>query len=617
MNSYASNYRRFPSRKLLSAIYGITLIFPIAPAISHAAPATQDSGISALISDLSADDAAARRAAVDQLVNIGEPARPAVLKAAQSDDPEIRSQAAQVLLKLPWSEPDDPPDVKKILDQYTTYTPDQLVTDQLQPPQVAPIPRPAPVPSPDNRKDAVVALAELADFHGFDALIRLAREEPSESVRWQIEMALRTTDDGSHLAKLRQIQPRPDDAPMSALCGMAWMAADPTRAKPLLEQAVKAGLASSADDGGELDFIVDRLVDLDTYQKQYDAAADLLRRELKANPATDAQDIPLPLLSLFALHADHGPLAGFDDDYKLAGDSLASPKMQYAMARLAARQNKPDEAAQLRKDAFNASGDSRQLRYDVGKFLADNGWDDEATAEFNAFLAMPPGADQGEATDVNVHFALADLAIRRGDDFEAAEQKKDAMSIMGGGSGTGLAQTDGNGHSWPVTENQIWAEIHWRYVKAALKKGDQAAVDEHLTELLKLQPSDEDIATDIVPLLQQRKQTDAANQLFAAAYKEATGKLAADPTNPTLMNGVAWLDAECNENLPEALKLATSAVAAVPDSAEVIDTLADVNFHLGNAAKAVELESKALSLEPGDKFMTGQLAKFKAGAGKK
>jgi tetratricopeptide (TPR) repeat protein len=609
MNSCASNYRRFRLRKPLCALYGFALILPTGAAVSRAAPTSQESGISALISDLSADDAAARRAAADQLVNIGPSARSAVLKAAHSDDPQTRSQASQVLLKLPWSQPDDPPDVKKILDQYTTYTPD-VPADQPQPG----LPRPAPVPSPENRQDAVIALANLPDFEGFNALIRLAGEEPSESVRWTIENSLRTTDDGSHLAVLRLIQPPPDDAPMLALCGMAWMAANPDRARPLLEQAVKVGLASPADDDGEIDFLIGRLVDLDVYAHQYDAAADLLRKELKANPPTDNQNVPLPLLNLFALHADHGPLAGFDDDYKQAGDSLANPKLQYAMARLALRQNKPDEAASLRKDAFNAGSDSRQERYDTGKFLADNGWDDEARAEFTAFLAMPAGDEQGDASDVNAHFALADLAIRRGDDFEAAEQKKTAMSIMGGGTG-GLQMTDGT-HSWPATENQIWAEIHWRYIRAAMKKGDPTAIDEHLTELLKLSPTDEEIATDIVPLLKQRKQMDDARRLFAAAYKDAAGKLAGDPTNPSLMNGVAWLDAECDENLPEALKLATAAVAALPDDAAVIDTLADVNFHLGQTDKAVELETKALQMDPGDAFMTGQLEKFKAAARK-
>jgi len=79
------------------------------------------------------------------------------------------------------------------------------------------------------------------------------------------------------------------------------------------------------------------------------------------------------------------------------------------------------------------------------------------------------------------------------------------------------------------------------------------------------------------------------------------------------MNTIAWLDARCDENLPEALKQATNAVAALPDSAAFIDTLAEVNYHLGNYTKAAELETRALELNPGDDFMTGQLAKFKAG----
>jgi hypothetical protein len=38
-----------------------------------------------------------------------------------------------------------------------------------------------------------------------------------------------------------------------------------------------------------------------------------------------------------------------------------------------------------------------------------------------------------------------------------------------------------------------------------------------------------------------------------------------------------------------------------------------VNFHLGEADEAAALETKALSLQPGDPFMTKQLERFKAG----
>jgi predicted Zn-dependent protease len=597
------------------AALGITLVFGLISPVS-AAPATapsnrstiaDDSTIAALVSDLAADDATARRKAADKLIALGAAARPAVMAAVQSDDPEIAAQARQVLMKLPWSQEDDPPPVKAILDHYTDY----------MPPVTEPPPAPPPAPTNENRIEAVAALAILPDFQGFNALIRLMSQEPDDTVRWSIVGVLQAEDDGSHLARLRKMTPPATDGPMSALCALACLAADSPRAMPLLQQAIKQAIAHPADNQQETDFLIGCLADLETDARHYDAAAETLREELKQSPPLDAQNVPLPLLKLMALHANFGPLAGYDADQKQAAAFLFSPKLQFAAAQLAERRKNPTEAALLRKDAFDADSNSRLGRYQTGKYLSENGWDADATAEFKAYLAMPPGDDQqdGEASEVNAHFQLADLAIRRGDDFEAAEQKKAAMSIIGGGTGAELVQTDAAGHSWTVSEDELWAEIHWLYLRAAVAKNDEAGIEEHLKQILKLSPSSEDIAIDVVPLLAKRKQTDDADRLFAAAYQAAHAKLAADPTNPTMMNGLAWLDAKCRQNLPEAERLATAAVAARPDSAAIIDTLAEVNFQLGRPEEAAKLETRALQLEPGDAFMTGQLARFKA-AGK-
>jgi Flp pilus assembly protein TadD len=80
------------------------------------------------------------------------------------------------------------------------------------------------------------------------------------------------------------------------------------------------------------------------------------------------------------------------------------------------------------------------------------------------------------------------------------------------------------------------------------------------------------------------------------------------------MNNVAWLDAKCDENLGEALALATSAVNEMPRAAELIDTLAEVTFHLGHFQQAVALEKRAVALTPDEVLLHYQLHRFEAGA---
>jgi tetratricopeptide (TPR) repeat protein len=606
MNSWCANYRSFGADKPIeSALRALTLL--IAPALLSVPvyagdqPATQPS-VAALIADLSADDAAARQAAVDKLAALGRAARPDVLAAVHGDDPQIREQATAVLLQLPWSDPNDPPKVQEILDRYNNFAPTGA------PPGTAPLP-------PElGRQTAAAELAELPDFQGFDALIRLIYEDPSNSVRWSIFHELRTHDDGIHLIKLRRTDPAADDPALAALYGVAWLSADSPKAAPLLRQAIDEEYKNPSDNAGELDFVVNSLVDLEEYARHFDVAANLLRAELKRDPPLDKQMVPLPLIRLLQLQGEHGPLAGLDDDKAMAADFPQSGKLLYDLSHVSLRQTQPDAALTRRQAAFAAGSTSRLARYYTGKFLADAGWTPEAEAEFKAYLSMPSGddGDDDQASDGNAHFELAALAAARDDDLTAAEEKKTAMSIFGGGK-MDLIRNEGPGRTMTVSEDQVWAEIHWRYLKSALKRKDEASFNEHVAEILQRMPVDEDIANDVVPALKERLRVDEAKRLFAAAYGFAKARLDADPTNPILQNGMAWLEAKCDENLDDALKLATDANAAAPDDAAIIDTLAEVNFHLGHFDEAVKLETRALELQPEDKFMTGQLARFKAG----
>jgi WD40 repeat protein len=65
-----------------------------------AAPAADEATIKKLVADLGRQEAAVRDAAQKRLVEIGIPSRPALLAAAQGDDPEVRTRAKAALGKL-------------------------------------------------------------------------------------------------------------------------------------------------------------------------------------------------------------------------------------------------------------------------------------------------------------------------------------------------------------------------------------------------------------------------------------------------------------------------------------------------------------------------------------
>ena len=133
-------------------------------------------------------------------------------------------------------------------------------------------------------------------------------------------------------------------------------------------------------------------------------------------------------------------------------------------------------------------------------------------------------------------------------------------------------------------------------------------------ELIELDYPSIDFVIEVVSELKHRHRNDEARAFFDRAYaRMKKEEIDLDPHNPESQNNLAWLCANCDERLDEALTLAQEAVRQFPQSYAYVDTLAETYFRLGHADKAVELETQALYLRPTDDFIQEQLAKFKKG----
>jgi hypothetical protein len=600
------HYLRFPSdchaagvkktvqtRAIFNYFRFIFLIFlapaaaPIA-AMATEAPQTQPVAqrIDQLIDQLSSDDATERQSAAGDLLTIGLPARPAVLVASRTDEPGLRDQAAQILLQLPWYLPNDPKPVRDLLKHYG-------------------------VPDVSQRRQIIESLVELNDPAALDVLGRLLNEDPSVGVRWTIVGFLRRLNNDTLLARYRTVEPPQDDPPMLALCAYARLDANPAQARQFLNRCADLEFSAPSDDG-EFDNVIQVLCDFAVQDKAYAAAADLRRKQYARGSPDDGEGIPSALLELFALQAEYGPLPGLQGDLQLAGSAAGQPKIEYCLTRLYTRAGKADQAATARAAAF-AGSHTRTQRLDIGEFLTAHEWDDLAQAEFTALLTMPPDPDDpSRQLDVLAHFHLATLAIKRGDELAAAKNEETALRSCG--EILPVVRIDALGHQFPIAASEIWPEVHWHYLHVAQANHDDAQIREQLKQISLLRPTDPDIVIEVYRLLIHRGQPDAAKTLFDSAFNSGKAKLDGDPHNPDLLNSQAWLCAECDQHLPQALVWSEESVSVLPRDSAAIDTLADVNFRLGDAKKAAELEAEALKYEPGDSFMTGQLAKYLAAA---
>ena len=115
------------------------------------------------------------------------------------------------------------------------------------------------------------------------------------------------------------------------------------------------------------------------------------------------------------------------------------------------------------------------------------------------------------------------------------------------------------------------------------------------------------------------KEYDAAGRGdLAKVERERVGEslsraLARGERDASLLNGMAWSLAIHDLYLPEALRAAERASSIEPRDVDILDTLAEVHFRLGNADKAVEVETRASKLDPKNNYLKEQIARFKAG----
>ena len=559
-------------------------------------------GAQRLIARLAVEDPAAREDAARAIVGMGRTARPAVLAAMENSwDPQIRYACQELILKLPWAAPGDPPAVAGILAHYGQV-------------QVF------------HRVAAVEGIAANHAQHAPTVLARLINEDPSDEVRWLIVSVLRRID-RNQLPPPEQLDVASGNiaarAPNLALAGWAWEKRNYPRAVELYWRAAELeSVRPSVEHGpGDVDFVFDALVGIELWNRRPDRAVRAMRIQYARRPETvdRGDEVSNKLDNVFALHAGFGPIEGFADDVRTHVRRLGRAQVIYAMGRMyQVRGAQPMLADALYRAAYGSHAGSAPERSGVAEFLTNQHWNDLAEAELLTIAAESDAKAGPRENAPSIHYANAHLRLglvraRRGDDEGAARHKEAAMRALESMGGQ-VTRTKGDRR---FTDDdgkaQVWAEIHWHYFKAAKAKGNRGEMNARAAEVLKLLPEDEQVALDVgAELFEQGRAEDVA-RLFVKPYASLKQALREKPEDPERLNNLAWLCARCGQKLEEAEANIEKALRAKPDHYAYLDTAAEVKFRLGKVEDAIALEERALKLKPDDEFMLGQLARYKAG----
>jgi tetratricopeptide (TPR) repeat protein len=562
----------------------IVLLATLTTGLVSAAPqsAADLLAVPKLLDDLSDADRAVRDEAAAKLAAIGTAARPDLIKAARSDDPERRVRAAEILRKLPWYTDRDDRAVRALLERYGT----------------------------GDERVQMALLWQISDVDGGpDVLLRILGEEPGDAVRWFIVALLTGERDSATQKKFLALDVARDDPPVLVLVGNTLIERDRRRALELFRRAIEAEGRRPAADIGVLTIAFDALVDDAVARGDVEGAAALLRRQVPRDVMPQlayrrmlGQGEPHSFARLMALHTYFGPLSGFEDDLRAWGnDRVYTVPVDVGITRfigrLAPAPPVPWEPVEL----------SARQHLAAGGFLMRNKLNVAAEAELMKVLASSElGVMPKQEADACE--SLAELIAARNDDESAASMLERAVTVK---QDRGVSFTRPQRRS----DDDVWAEIHFRRARVAHTRGDATAEAKQVRALLQLMPTHGDETIEMITWLKSTDRGDDARTLFGKVYVQADARLqSASPERKAGMkNDLAWLCARAGERLTEALKLAHEAVEAQPDNAAFLDTLAEACFRNGKVDEAIQYETRASRIEPDNEFMQQQLARFRAG----
>jgi tetratricopeptide (TPR) repeat protein len=143
----------------------------------------------------------------------------------------------------------------------------------------------------------------------------------------------------------------------------------------------------------------------------------------------------------------------------------------------------------------------------------------------------------------------------------------------------------------------------------AVYRKDAAGVSRWLEASARLEPGHIQIPIAIIPKADQNFDKATVDAWFDLFWNKMKQQIEEFPNDDMTLNNIAWMASQCNRRLDEAIVLSRRAVELRPVPT-YMDTLADLEFRVGNVEKAIELSQKCREIEPRDEQHKKQLKRF-------
>jgi putative PEP-CTERM system TPR-repeat lipoprotein len=493
----------------------------------------------------------------------------------------------------------------------------------------------------DARSRTALALTEISKGQaeqGIEDLTAIAAKDPGTATDIALiatQMRLRDYDGALKAIDTLEKKPAADRALTAALRARVWLSrGDRNTARQHFERALAVNATYFPAIGG--------LAALDLDAKQPEAAKRRLEALLKAQPQHQQG-----LLMLAGVKSRMGAPA--DEVLTLLNQAVqahsGAPAPRLALVEFHIRQKDYKAALAAAQQGSAALPENLALLDALGRAQLAANEQNQALATFNKIAALQPKSPQGPLRIADVYMTMKNnegalQSLRRALAVQpdllqaqrgvialelAAKRPKEAMIVAREVQKQRAEQAIGHALEGDIEALQgRWPAAIAAYRTALTKKegelvapklhsalvtaGTRTAADLMAAEWIKTHPKD-------AAFLSYLGDTAIAQRDWAQAESRYQAVLKLQPNNVAALNNVAW--SAMQQDKPGALALAQKANTLVPDQPALMDTLALALAKDKQIDKAIELQKKAVSLQPQNNALRLTLAKLLLQSGDK
>jgi tetratricopeptide (TPR) repeat protein len=582
---------------------GIVLLLAATGAAADALGETDDAvdrRVAGLIEQLGDQQFSVRQRAQQELIKLGFEAFDALAEAENHDDPEIAMQVSYLvrLIRADWTREGDPRQIQQILKEY-----------EIQP--------------DDRRLLKIKQLAELPEDEGLPWLCRLVRFEKSLTLSKQAALAIMSQKVAA------------DEATWNRRAEVIHKAL--RRSKRPAAQWLSAYVQAQRDPAGALEKwsslteVERQTLEQHPQETQNQIVMDLLRRkiDLLERLGRSAETVDVMRQMVLCERGDSTSLTDLIDylverkawslldevETRFAASFEVDGLLMYTLCEARVTQGQPELAEKTAEKALKISGDSQQEHAILATRLVERGLATWADREWRQVIALGP---LGSAADVIARDRLSNGLHDRGLDLEAAQLLQELLDAAD--KDPNIMQRIRTAQQQVETNpNLIRANMHFYLSCHAAAQGDLARRRENLDKALQLDRTNVEVLIGLYQLTESEppKRVEIVKQI-KEVIDLCRSKIEDSPDDPTFYNQIAWLVANTEGDVDDAIRLSLKSVElarATVDNRRVgglLDTLGHCYYAKKDYENAVKYQTEAAQLDPHTVAIARQLKTFRA-----